>query len=147
MQKYSVLVCFNFTTSWAVGRSTLIHPDSSCAHYFGNFPPFCLSSLRPFVTFSGLLWRARLLRKDGGKQQQQGARPENKGAKSAAKGWCGAPGVGWFDFQKCLIFAPGFSIILFCIEKDLEVFKLKNFLDAKWPVLLYKIMNLGNFAI
>ena len=40
-------------------------------------------------------------------------------------------------------FAPGVSTILFCILKILEEvseFKVQNCLDAKWPVLLYKIM-------
>ena len=34
---------------------------------------------------------------------------------------CSPPRVGRFDFKKfCLVFAPGVSIILFCIKKDLE---------------------------
>ena len=49
-------------------------------------------------------------------------------------------GVGRFDFPKSsLIFAPGVSMILFCIKKDLgEVSNLrnKNCLDAK-KVILY----------
>ena len=49
----------------------------------------------------------------------------------------------------CLIFADGVSITLFCNLKDLEEvirsYKVKNCLDAKWPVLLYKILIFWKF--
>ena len=61
------------------------------------------------------------------------------------------PLLGRFDLEKkFLIFAPGVSIILFCIYKDLGEIPdpklLKNCLDAKWPVLLYKILIFGKFC-
>ena len=59
---------------------------------------------------------------------------------TVAMRWGGGVGVGRFDFPKfSLIFAPGVSIILFCIIKDLEEVsnqRNKNCLDAK-KVILY----------